>query len=328
MKILVFLFLLAGLFVPAVAAQDPSTSSGLGYPTRPVRMIAPFPASSGTDIAARQIAQKLSERWRYQVVVDNRPGATGIIGTDLAAKAPPDGYTILMGNAATQAINVSLSTVPYDPVRDFAPITLVARVPQILVVNPSTNAQNLKELIALARTRPKQLTFGSAGIGSSPHLAAELFAHLADVKLVHVPYKGSTPGMVDLMAGQIHMFFSNILSAIPHVRNGKLRALGVTSLKRSVVAPDVPTLVEAGLPNYEEYNWYGILAPRRTPKPIIDKLHADIVAVLAAPDVVERMTRDGAEIGGGTPLEFASFIKSETAKYAQLIKALGLRSTP
>ena len=335
MKTLVFL--LAGLFVHAApAAQDPSTSSGQalstsagqGYPTRPVRMIAPFPASSGTDIAARQIAQKLSERWRYQVVVDNRPGATGIIGTDLAAKAQPDGYTILMGNAATQAINVSLSTVPYDPVRDFAPITLVARVPQILVVNPSMNAQNLKEFIALARTRPKQLSFGSAGIGSSPHLAAELFAHLADLKLVHVPYKGSTPGMVDLMGGQIHMFFSNILSAIPHVRNGKLRALGVTSLKRSVVAPDVPTLVEAGLPNYEEYNWYGILAPRRTPKPIIDKLHTDIVAVLAAPDVVERMTRDGAEIGAGTPAEFASFIKSETAKYAQLIKALGLRATP
>ncbi len=296
------------------------------YPTRPVRMIAPFPATGGVDIVARRIAQKLSDRWGQQVVVDNRPGATGIIGTDLAAKAAPDGYTLLMGNVATQAINVSLYKLPYDPIKDFAPITLVGRVPQILVVHPTMSAQNVKELIALARAKPKQLTFGSAGTGSPPHLAGELFQHLAQVQFIHVPYKGSAPALIDLIGGQINLYFSNILSAMVHVKSGKLRALGVTSVKRSVVVPDVPTIAEAGLPGYEEYNWYGILAPRGTPKPIVDKLYTDIAAILKSPEVRDPLTRDGAEVIASTPDEFTRFIKSEMAKYAQVIKARGLKA--
>ncbi|MDB5927962.1 MAG: hypothetical protein JWN13_6898 [Betaproteobacteria bacterium] len=305
------------------------TSAGANaqqYPSRPVRLIAPFPATGGVDIVARQIAQKLSDRWGQQVVVDNRPGATGIIGTDLAAKSAPDGYTILMGNVATQAVNVSLySKIPYDPVRDFAPITLVARVPEMLVVHPSLPAASVKELIALAKAKAKQLTFGSAGSGSPPHLAGELFQSLANVQFVHVPYKGSAPALTDLIGGQINMYFANILSAMVHVKSGRLRALGVTSMKRSVVAPDVPTIAEAGLPGYEEYNWYGMLAPRGTPKPLIDKLHDDVVAVVRSNDLQERMTRDGAEVIGGTPDEFAKFIKAEISKYAQVIKSRGLR---
>ena len=251
------------------------------YPARPVRLIAPFPATGGVDIIARQIAQKLSDRWGQQVVVDNRPGATGIIGTDLAAKALPDGYTLLMGNVATQSINVSLYKIPYDPIKDFAPITLVARVPEMLVVNPSTPAASVKDLIALAKAKPNQLTFGSAGAGSPPHLAGELFQHLAKVQFVHVPYKGSAPALIDLIGGQINLYFGNILSAMAHVKAGRLRALGVTSVKRAVVAPDVPTIAEAGLPGYEEYNWYGILAPRGTPKAIVDKVHAAVAAACA-----------------------------------------------
>ena len=315
-----------GMLLVGSLAIAASAASAQHYPARPVRLIAPFPAGGGVDIVARQIAQRLSERWGEQVVVDNRPGATGIIGTELAAQSTPDGYTIVMGNVATHAVNVSLhSKLPYDPVKDFAPITLVARVPEMLVVNPSMPAKSVKDLIALAKSRPKQLTFGSAGAGSPPHLAGELFQVLANVQLVHVPYKGSSPALIDLMGGQIDMYFSNILSAMVHVKSGKLRALGVTSAKRSVVAPDVPTIAEAGLPGYEEYNWYGLLAPRGTPKAILDKLHSDVVAVVHSRELEERMTRDGAEVIGSTPQEFAKFIKSETDKYARVIKKRGLR---
>jgi tripartite-type tricarboxylate transporter receptor subunit TctC len=311
--------LVGALAVTAACAQN--------YPVRPIRLIAPFPASGGVDIVARQIAQKLSERWAQQVVVDNRPGATGIIGTDLAAKSAPDGYTLLLGNVATQAVNVSLySKIPYDPVRDFAPITLVARVPEMLVVNPSMPATTVKELIALAKAKPKQLTFGSAGSGSPPHLAGELFQSLADVQFVHVPYKGSAPALIDLIGGQINMYFANILSAMVHVKAGRLRALGVTSSKRAVVAPEVPTIAEAGLAGYEEYNWYGLLAPRGTPKPVIEKLYENAVAVIRSPDLAERMTRDGAEVIASTPQEFANFIRTEIDKYARVIKSRGLRA--
>jgi tripartite-type tricarboxylate transporter receptor subunit TctC len=309
--------LLLLLLATSAAAQE--------YPSKPVRMIAPFPATGGVDIVARQIAQKLSDKWKQQVVVDNRPGATGIIGTDLAAKATADGYTILMGNVATQAVNLSLyNKLPYDPVRDFESITLVARVPEMLVVNPSNPAKSVKDLIALAQT--KQLTFGSAGSGSPPHLAGELFQHLAKVQFVHVPYKGSAPALIDLIGGQIDLYFANILSAMAQVKGGKLRPLGVTSAKRAVVAPDVPTIAEAGLPGYEEYNWYGLLAPRGTPKAIVNKLNTDIVAVLRSPDMQERLTRDGAEVIASTPDEFTRFVKSEIAKYAQVIKARGLKA--
>jgi len=297
------------------------------YPSRPVRLIAPFPAGGGVDIVARLVAQRLSEKWGQQVVVDNRTGATGIIGTDLAAHATPDGYTLLMGNAATHAVNVSLfKKLPYDAIRDFVPITLVGRVPEMLVVHPALPASSVQELIALAKAKPGELTFGSAGSGSPPHLAGELFQSLAKIRLVHIPYKGSAPALTDLIAGQINMYFSNILSAVPYVKGGRLRGLGVTSAKRSVVAPDIPAIAEAGLPGYEDYNWYGVLVPKGTPKAIVDKLHTDIVQVVRSREVEDRLTKDGAEVIANTPAEFAKFIREEIQKYAQIIKQSGLRT--
>lgn len=297
------------------------------YPSRPVRLIAPFSAGGGVDIVARLVAQRLSEKWGQQVVVDNRTGATGIIGTDLAAHATPDGYTLLMGNAATHAVNVSLfKKLPYDALRDFVPITLVGRVPEMLVVHPALPAASVQELIALAKAKPGELTFGSAGSGSPPHLAGELFQSLAKIRLVHIPYKGSAPALTDLIAGQINMYFSNILSAVPYVKGGRLRGLGVTGAKRSIVAPDIPAIAEAGLPGYEDYNWYGVLAPKGTPEAIVDKLHTDIVQVVKSRDVEERLTKDGAEVIANTPAEFAKFIREEIQKYARIIKQSGLRT--
>jgi len=309
------------IFVVSVSAAENT------YPSRPVRLIAPFSAGGGVDIVARLVAQRLSEKWGQQVVVDNRTGATGIIGTDLAAHATPDGYTLLMGNAATHAVNVSLfKKLPYDAIRDFVPITLVGRVPEMLVVHPALPASSVQELIALAKSKPGELTFGSAGSGSPPHLAGELFQSLAKIRLVHIPYKGSAPALTDLIAGQINMYFSNILSAVPYVKGGRLRGLGVTSAKRSVVAPDIPAIAEAGLPGYEDYNWYGVLAPKGTPKAIVDKLHTDIVHVVKSTDVEDRLTKDGAEVIANTPAEFAKFIREEIQKYAQIIKQSGLRT--
>jgi tripartite-type tricarboxylate transporter receptor subunit TctC len=296
------------------------------FPSRPVRLIAPFPAGGGVDIVARQLAQKLTEKWGEQVVVDNRAGATGIIGTELAARATPDGYTIIIGNVATHAVNVSLyRKLSYDPVKDFEPITLIARVPEVLVVHPSLAAGSVKELIALAAKKPEGLTVGSAGYGSPPHLAAELFQLLGKVQFVHVPYKGSTPALTDLIAGQISLYFSNILSATPHVKNGRLRALGVTGLKRSPVLPEVPSIAEAGVSKYEEYNWYGMLAPKYVPAPVISKLHTDVVSVLHAPDFEQKLIKDGAEVIGNTPQAFARFIRSEIDKYATVVKRRGLQ---
>jgi len=298
-----------------------------GYPSRPVRLIAPFSAGGGVDIVARYLALKLTEKWGQQVVVDNRTGATGIIGTEIAAHSPPDGYTLILGNAATHAVNVSLfKKLPYDAVKDFAPVTLIGRVPEMLVVHPALSAASVRELIALAKAKPGELTFGSAGAGSPPHLAGELFQFLAKVKLVHVPYKGSAPALADLIGGQISMYFSNILSAVPFVKSGRLRGLGVTSQQRSVVAPEIPTIAESGLPGYEDYNWYGILAPKGTPKAIVTQLHADIVAVVRGRDMEERLTKDGAEVIASTPDEFARFIREEIDRYARIVKASGLRA--
>src|SRR5258706_2070023 len=309
------------IFAVSVSAAENS------YPIRPVRLIAPFSAGGGVDIVARLVAQRLSEKWSQQVVVDNRTGATGIIGTDLAAHATPDGYTLLMGNAATHAVNVSLfKKLPYDAVKDFVPITLVGRVPEMLVVHPPLPAASMQELVALSKAKPGELTFGSAGSGSPPHLPAELFQSLAKIRLVHIPYKGSVPALTDLIAGQINMYFSNILSAVPYVKGGRLRGLGVTSAKRSVVAPDIPAIAEAGLPGYEDYNWYGVLAPKGTPKAIVDKLHTDIVQVVRSREVEDRLTKDGAEVIANTPVEFAKFIRKEIQKYAQIIKQSGLRT--
>lgn len=301
----------------AAVAQD--------FPTRPVRFIAPFPPGGGTDILARTIAQQLSVQLGQQVIVDNRPGATGIIGTSIAKNANPDGYTLLLGNAATHAVNLSIyKALPYHPVKDFEPISLVARLPEMLVVNSSSPAQSVRELITMARSKPGQLTFGSAGVGSPPHLAGELFKALAKIEITHVPYKGSPPALTDLMGGQIHMYFSNILTAIRLVKSGKIKALGISSAKRSQVAPDIPTIAES-LPGYEEYNWYVMVAPHGTPKAIVAKLNAEIVSALKNDRVATLLTNDGAEIIGSSPQECTRFIQEQIEKYARVVKAAKLR---
>jgi tripartite-type tricarboxylate transporter receptor subunit TctC len=297
----------------AAPAQD--------FPNRPVRFIAPFPAGGGTDILARTIAQHLTETWGQQVIVDNRPGATGIIGTDIAKNASADGHTLLLGNAATHAVNLSVyKKLPYHPVRDFEHISLVARLPEMLVVHPSSPAKSVKDLIAIARSKPGQLTFGSAGVGSPPHLAGELFKSMAKVEITHVPYKGSPLALNDLMGGQIDMYFSNILTAIRLVKSGKLKALAITSAKRSNVAPDLPTIAESGLTGYEEYNWYVVVAPRGTPKPVVQKLSRDIAAGLRSKQVAALLTNDGAEIVASSPEECTRFIEDQIRKYARIVK--------
>jgi len=298
----------------------PLASLGQQYPQRPVRLISPFPAGSGVDIVSRLVGQHLTEKWRVQLIVDNRPGATGIIGTSIAANATPDGYTLLMGNLATHAVNVNLyRKLPYDPVTDFVPITLVATVPEVLVVHASFPAESIKELIALAKAKPGHLTFGTSGIGSSPHVETELLKAMAKIDMVHVPYKGSALALTDLLSARIDMYISNPLTAMPHLKTGKLKALGVTGAKRSIALPDVPTIAEAGVPGYEAYNWYGILAPKGVPKAIVTSLNNDIVTILKNPQVNEKLTKEGAQVVASTPTEFASFIESEIKKIAKVV---------
>jgi len=297
------------------------------YPSRPIRFVVAFPPGGGTDIIARLIAQKLSERLAQQVVVDNRPGAGGNIGTDIVAKSAPDGYTMLMGSAGPLAINASLfKTMPFDPERDLAPVTLAASTPNVLVVHPSLRVATVKELIALARTRPGQINFASSGFGTPAQLAGELFNATAGVKLVHVPYKGASPALADLLGGQVQIMFSTMPPALPHVKDGKLRALAVTSLKRSPAAPDLPTLAEAGLPGFEANTWHGVVLPAAASAEVIGKLNREIVAILHLPDVVDRLSAQGAEPVGSTPEEFAAYIKSETVKWAKVVRESGAKA--
>ena len=297
------------------------------YPSQPIKMIVPFTAGGTTDILARTIGQKLGESLHQPVIVENRPGAGGNIGADAVAKAKPDGYTILMGTIGTQAINASLySKMPYDSARDFAPITLVAIVPNVLMVHPSVPAKNVAELVALAKAKPGQLNFASSSTGGSPHLSGEMFKQMTGVDIVHVPYKGSAPAITDLLGGQVTLMFDNLPSGLPHVKAGKLRALGVTSAKRSPAAPDIPTIAESGVPGYEVDSWFGILAPAGTPTEIVNKLNAEIVRILKLPDVNDRLAEQGAQAVGDTPQHFAEHIRKETAKWAKVVKASGAKA--
>jgi tripartite-type tricarboxylate transporter receptor subunit TctC len=305
--------------VPAGAAEK--------YPTRPVRMIVPFPPGGGTDILTRVVGQKLSEGFVQQVVVDNRPGAGGTIGSRIAADAPADGYTLIMANAGSHAVNASLySKLPYDPVKDFAPITLVSSAPNILIVHPSLPVKSVKDLIALAKAKPGQLAFGSGGNGSTAHLSGEMFKTMADIDIVHVPFKGSPSAVLAVISGQIAMAMPNIPPALPHVKTGKLKALAVTTAKRSAAVPELPTVAESGLSGYEATAWFGVLAPAGTPRDIIEKLNALIVKSLRAPDMQQRLQADGAEAAGGTPEAFAAVIKRDIAKWAVVVKKSGARA--
>lgn len=296
------------------------------YPSKPIRIVAPFPPGGPADILSRIIGHKLSQSWGQQVIVDNRPGAGGNIGADLVAKAAPDGYTLLLGFVGTHAINASLyAKMPYDNVKDFEPVSQVAVVTIMLVVHPSVPASSIKELIALAKSKPGQLTFGSPGNGTPQHLAGQLFNTMAGVDMLHVPYKGAVPALTDLVGGQISMIFSSMPPALPLVKTGKIRALGVTSATRSPAAPAIPTITESGLPGYEVKNWYGILAPRGTPKEIVSMLSVEIVKILNMPDVKESLAVQGAEPVTGTPEQFATYIKEETQKWAKIVKNSGAR---
>jgi tripartite-type tricarboxylate transporter receptor subunit TctC len=296
------------------------------YPTRAVRLVVPFPAGAGVnDILARLVAQKLTDSLGQQIVVDNRPGASGIIGTDIVAKAQPDGYTMLIMSVSF-ASNPSLyKKLPYDTEKDLAPVTLISSGPLVLVVHPSVPAKSVKELIAYAKTNPGKLNFGSGGPGSTPHFAGELLKLMAGIDMVHVPYKGGAPALADLVGGQIQLILESVPGTLPLIRAEKLRGLAVTSKIRSALAPDLPTLDEAGVQGYEIAGWNGIFVPAKTPAPIIQKLYSEIAMALAQPEVKERLATMGVQAVGNTPAEFAVFIKAETAKWAKLVKVANIR---
>jgi tripartite-type tricarboxylate transporter receptor subunit TctC len=298
-----------------------------GYPDHPVRLVVPSPPGGGTDATSRMIVPKLSEILGQQIVVDNRGGASGNIGAELVARAAADGYTLL-ATIASHTINPALmKKVPYDLERDFAPISLTVKLPNVLISNPSLPAKTVKELIAFARARPGQLQYASAGVGSMPHLMMELFLNTTKLKMIHVPYKGAGPAFVDVIAGHVSLMAGNILSALPHIKSGRVRAYGVTSAKRATGAPDIPTLAEAGVPGYEAVQWFGLLAPAGTPREIVIRLHAGVVQVLQDPAVRKRFLDDGAEPSpSGSPEEFAAFMRSETIKWAKVIKDTGIQS--
>ena len=303
-----------------VGAQSP-------YPTKPIRFVVPYPAGGPLDTVARLLGQRVSESVGQPVVVDNKPGAGGNIGADAVAKSMPDGYTILMGAVATHAINPTLyASIPYDAARDFIPVTQIASTPNVLVVNPSVPAANVREFIAYAKANPGKLNFGSGSTGSAGHLAGELFKTQAGLEMTHVPYKGAAPAMNDLIGGQIQLMFDNLASALGQVRAGRVRALAVTTPRRSALAPDLPTIAESGLPGFDINTWFGIFVPANTPREVVDRLHAEFARALAMPDVKERMLTLGAEPVGNTPAEFAAYIRAEGDKYARVIKASGAKA--
>ncbi|HSN41649.1 MAG TPA: tripartite tricarboxylate transporter substrate binding protein [Burkholderiales bacterium] len=296
-----------------------------GYPARPVRLIVPSSPGGGTDITARLIAPKLSEYLGQQVVVENRPGAGTMIGGEAVARAAPDGYTLLMG-ISTLAINPAIyRKVPYDALRDFVPVSQAVSLSNILVTHPSLPPRNVRELIAFARARPGQINYASAGVGTSPHLSMALFLSMTGLKMEHVPYKGSGPGVIDLVAGHVPVMMPNMLSALPHIKAGRLRAHGVTGVKRASGAPEIPTIAEAGVPGYEAVQWYGVLAPAGTSREIVAKLHGAVVRAVQNADVKARFLADGADPVGSSPKEFAAYIRAETAKWAKVVKDAGIR---
>jgi tripartite-type tricarboxylate transporter receptor subunit TctC len=301
------------------------TTAAQSYPARPIRVIVPQSAGGSTDLAARAVTQRLTDVLGQPVVVDNRPGAGSLIGTELVAKSPPDGHTLL-AVAASFTINPSLhAKLPFDPVRDFAPISRVCTLPHLLVVHPAVPVKSVKQLVALAKARPGQLNVATSGVATSTHMAAELFMYMTGTKMVAVPYKGGAPGNIALVSGQVELYFATISTSLPHVRNGKLRALAVTTAKRSVAAPDYPTVAQAGVPGYEHASWVGILAPAGTPPAVVAKLNGEIDRIVHQPDVREFFLRDGLEPDGGTAKEFATTIRAEVAKWQKVVKGAGIK---
>jgi tripartite-type tricarboxylate transporter receptor subunit TctC len=312
---------LHALLAAITASLSPTVFAAAPYPTKPIRIIVAYTPAGATDILARTVGQKLSEGWGQPVIVDNRAGAAGNIGTEVAAKATPDGYTLIMGTAGTHGINVSLyRQLNWHPVKDFAAVSLVAMVPNIMVVNNAQPFKNVKELIAYAKANLGKLSYGSPGNGSTAHLSMELFKSMTGINLVHIPYKGSAGVLTDVMGGQIAVTIDNMPPYLPQVKAGKIRALAVSPAKRSTAAPDIPTIAESGVPGYEAVAWFGLLAPAGTPKDIVSKLSVETARILKLPEVNKRVSELGAEPVGSTPEEFSELIKSEIAKWAKVIK--------
>jgi tripartite-type tricarboxylate transporter receptor subunit TctC len=316
-RILISLFPVIGLCAAAQAQT---------YPTKPIRLIVPFAPGGGTDITARAVAQKLSESWGQTVVPDNRPGANGTIGVDLAAKSAPDGYTITM-ISSSHAVNVGLYTkLPYDLLKDLTAVTQATSQPYVMVIHPSVPAKSVKEFIAYAKSKPGGVNYGSSGTGGIAHLGGELLGMISGIKMVHIPYKGGAPSTMDLIAGQIQMQLGTLLLTGPHIKAGKLRVLAVTTPKRWPGTPDLPTMQEAGVPGFAITQWYGMIAPAKTPPAIISRLSQEISRLLHQPDVKDKLAADGADAVGNTPEEFGAHIKAEVAKYAKLVKQVGLKA--
>ena len=309
----------------ALSALSTTTPAQETWPARPIRIVVPSGSGSGSDIFARTMAQRLTERLGKQVVVENRTGAGNMIGYEFAARSAADGYTILSAVSTLAIHPVTYRKVPYDAMRDFDPISHTANLPNLLVTHPALPIQNLKDLIALAKSRPGELLYASAGHGTSPHLSMELLASMTGVRFVHVPYKSGPPGLTDLIAGQMQLMATALNYLRPHVQAGRLRALGVTTAKRTLAMPDIPALAESGLPGYEAVQWYSNFAPAKTPRPIIDRLNKEIVTWLRLPDVIEKMTADGNELVGSTPEELSAFLRAETVKWAKVAKAAGIK---
>jgi len=318
-RALLCLLALPGLLAGAAQAQD--------YPARPVKLVVPFAPAGGNDVFARLLAQRLSEAWKQQVIVENRPGAGGNIGSEFVAKAPADGYTLLLGHTGTLAINPSLyAKMTVDPQRDFAPASLIASTPLVLVVHPQLPVQSVTELLAAARAKPGQINFASSGSGTGSHLAGELFQSMAGVQITHVPYKGTSPAVTDLLGGQVQMMFSVIPTALPYVQGGRLKALAVTGANRLSMLPGVPTVAASGLPGFESTLSYGVLAPKGTPVAVINEIHGQTAKALTTPAFRERLAAEGAEPLAGTPAQFAALIRFETEKWRKVVQSSGARA--
>ncbi len=302
------------------AALAAAAACAQTYPVKPVRFVVPFVAGGPTDIQGRLLGEKLAQRLGQQFIIDNRGGAGGNIGMEIVAKAPPDGYTLVIATVGTWAVNPHLYKLPYDVLKDFSPIIQVSTSPAVLVVHPSVPAKNVKELVALAKSKPGQLNYGSSGVGGLGHISGALFSLMTGTKMVHIPYKSSAPSLTDLIAGQIEVLFNNAISTVPHIKSGKARALAVTSIKRTQALPDLPTIDEAGVKGYDNSSWSAVAAPAGTPKEIIARLNGELNQILKLPDIQEKSAAGGAAIIGGTPEQFAAYLKSEVTKFARVVK--------
>ena len=321
----VVVWLAAAWFGVAPLLVVAADATGPGFPSRPMRIVVPATPSGGTDILARTLAQRFAEVWGVAVIADNRPGASGIIGSDIVAKAPADGHTLLLA-FTTHVTNPSLQPkLPYDTLNDFAPVSRVAAIPSMLVVHPSLAARTVKEVIALAQSKPGQIAYATAGSGSATHLSAVLLESMTGVRLVHIPYKGAAPALQDLLGGQVAMMFGNMASTMPHVQAGRLRAIAVASKQRSAAAPQLPTMAESGLPGYEATAWFALLAPAHTPESVINRINAETVAALSLPEVRERLAGLGADALPSTPAELGAYIKTELIKWGKVIREAGIK---